>query len=78
MACKVPWVESEQPGNVTMESFFVLLHKNVLNRKCWITREELRLAIVILIDATYTRGRRQRNLESLTPIEFEASIRKVM
>jgi putative transposase len=32
--------------NAATESFFSLLQKNVLNRKCWATREELRLAIV--------------------------------
>lgn len=30
--------------NAAMESFFALLQKNVLNRKQWVTREELRLA----------------------------------
>jgi len=55
-----------------MESFFALLQKNVLNRKRWSTREELRLAIVIWIERTYHRRRRQRALGKLTPIEFEA------
>lgn len=58
--------------NAAMESFFSLLQKNVLNTKRWRTREELRLAIVIWIEATYHRRRRQRGLGKLTPIEFEA------
>jgi putative transposase len=33
--------------NAAMESFFSLLQKNVLNRKRWDTREQLRLAIVL-------------------------------
>jgi putative transposase len=45
--------------------------KNVLNRQRWTTREELRLAIVTWIEATYHRRRRQRGLGKLTPIEFE-------
>ena len=57
--------------NAAMESFFSLLQKNVLNTKRWRTREELRLAIVIWIEATYHRRRRQRGLGKLTPIEFE-------
>jgi putative transposase len=57
--------------NAAMESFFSLLQKNVLNRKRWSTREELRLAIVTWIEATYHRRRRQRALGKLTPIEFE-------
>jgi len=43
----------------------------VLNQKRWETREELRLAIVVWIEKTYHRRRRQRRLGKLTPIEFE-------
>jgi transposase InsO family protein len=57
--------------NAAMESFFALLQKNVLNRRQWVTREELRLAIVTWIERTYHRRRRQRALGKLTPIEFE-------
>jgi putative transposase len=32
--------------NAVMESFFSLLQKNVLNRRRWATRDELRIAIV--------------------------------
>ena len=32
--------------NAAMESFFSLLQKNVLKRKTWATRDELRSAIV--------------------------------
>jgi transposase InsO family protein len=57
--------------NAAMESFFSLLQKNVLNRKRWDTREELRLAIVTWIERTYHRRRRQETLGRLTPVEFE-------
>ena len=57
--------------NAAMESFFALLQKNVLDRQRWSTREELRLAIVVWIERTYHRKRRQRRLGKLTPIEFE-------
>jgi putative transposase len=57
--------------NSAMESFFSLLQKNVLNRRRWATREELRLAIVTWIERTYHRRRRQRALGRLTPVEFE-------
>ena len=55
-----------------MESFFSLLQKNVLNRRSWTTREQLRLAIVTWIERTYHRRRRQAGLGRLTPVEFEA------
>ena len=57
--------------NAAMESFFSLLQKNVLNRRTWASREELRIAIVTWIERTYHRRRRQVRLGRLTPVEFE-------
>lgn len=57
--------------NAAMESFFALLQKNVLDRRTWTTREELRIAIVTWIERTYHRRRRQAALGRLTPIEYE-------
>ena len=57
--------------NAAMESFFALLQKNVLNRRAWTTREDLRIAIVTWIERTYHRRRRQAGLGRLTPIEYE-------
>lgn len=61
--------------NAAMESFFSLLQKNVLNRRRWQTRDELRAAIVLWIEKTYHRRRRQKTLGRLTPIEFETLIK---
>jgi putative transposase len=57
--------------NAAMESFFALLQKNVLDRRLWRTRQELRIAIVTWIERTYHRRRRQDALGRLTPIEYE-------
>lgn len=57
--------------NAAMESFFALLQKNVLNRRRWTTRDELRLAILTWIERDYHRRRRQAGLGRLTPIEYE-------
>jgi len=57
--------------NAAMESFFSLLQKNVLDRKRWATREELRIAIITWIERTYHRRRRQARLGRSTPIEYE-------
>jgi putative transposase len=57
--------------NAAMESFFSLLQKNVLDRRSWATREELRIAIVKWIERTYHRRRRQAALGRLTPVEYE-------
>ena len=58
-------------GNAAMESFFALLQNNVLDRRTWVTRDELRTAIVTWIERTYHRRRRQPALGRLTPIEYE-------
>jgi putative transposase len=63
--------------NAAMESFFSLLQKNVLNRQRWQTRDQLRLAIVVWIERTYHRRRRQDTLGRMTPIEFETLTRAV-
>jgi len=57
--------------NAAMESFFALLQKNVLDRRHWATRQQLRIAIVTWIERTYHRRRRQDALGRLTPIEYE-------
>jgi transposase InsO family protein len=57
--------------NAAMESFFALLQHNVLNRRRWTTRDELRIEIDTWIERTYHRRRRQARLGRLTPIEFE-------
>jgi len=57
--------------NAAMGSFFSLLQRNVLDRRRWATRDELRIAIVTWIERTYHRRRRQARLGRLTLIEWE-------
>ena len=54
-----------------MESFFATLQNNVLDRRTWGTRDELRAAIIHRIERTYHRRRRQPRLSRLIPIEYE-------
>ena len=61
--------------NAAMESFFALLQKNVLDRRSWTTRDELRIAIVTWTERTYHRRRRQARLGRLTPIEYETMMK---
>ncbi len=60
--------------NAAMESFFALLQKNVLNRRRWSSRQQLRIAIITWIERTYHRRRRQTRLGRLTPIEYETTM----
>lgn len=57
--------------NAAMESFISLLQKDVLDRRSWATRQELRITIVTWIERTYHQRRRQASLGRLTPVEFE-------
>jgi len=57
--------------NAAMESFFALLQKNVLDRRRWASRDQLRIAIITWIERTYHRRRRQAALGRLTPLEYE-------
>lgn len=57
--------------NAAMESFFALLQRNVLDRRSWATRDDLRIEIITWIERTYHRRRRQARLGRLTPIEYE-------
>ena len=61
--------------NAAMESFFALLQKNVLDRRSWAARQDLRTAIVTWIERTYHRRRRQLRLGRLTPIEYETTMK---
>jgi transposase InsO family protein len=62
---------SSAGDNAAMGSFHSLLQKNVLDRRRSRTRSELAYAIVVWIEHTYNRRRRQRGLGKLTPVEFE-------
>lgn len=57
--------------NASIEGFFSLLRKNVLDTRRWDAREDPRLAIVTWIETKYDRRRRQRALGKLTPEKFE-------
>ncbi len=58
--------------NAAMESFYSLLQKNVFNRcRRWRTRAQLAYELVVWIEHTYNRRRRQRALGKLTPVAFE-------
>jgi hypothetical protein len=68
---------SSAGDNAAMESFYSLLQKNVLDRRRWTTRAELAYAILVWIEHTYNRRRRQRSLGKLTPVEFELAFTSV-
>ncbi len=56
--------------NAAMESFFALLQKNVLDRRRWATRAELRIAIVTY-RAHLPPATPPSRARPIDPIEFE-------
>ncbi len=52
-------------------TFAVDMQKNVFARRRWRTRNELTYEVVVWIEHTYNRRRRQRALGKLTPVGFE-------
>ncbi|MBF9337695.1 hypothetical protein G3N30_16335 [Microbacterium lacticum] len=59
-----------------MEPFFSLLQKNVLNRRPWTTREQLRIAMVTWIERTCHRRRREARLGRLTALRILGGVRR--
>jgi transposase InsO family protein len=59
--------------NAAMESFLGLPQNNVLNRRIWATREQLRITIMTWNERTYHQHRRQHPLSRLTHTEYETT-----
>ena len=57
--------------NAVAESFFATLQTELLDRRSWSTRLELRSAIFEYIEAFYNRQRRHSTLGYLNPTEYE-------
>jgi transposase InsO family protein len=57
--------------NAVAESFFATLQTELLDRRSWSTRQQLRSAIFEYIEGFYNRQRRHSTLGYLSPAEFE-------
>ena len=57
--------------NAVAESFFATLKKELVRRRSWPTREELRIAVFDYIEIFYNATRRHSTLGMLSPAEFE-------
>jgi len=60
--------------NAMAESFFATLEREVLNRRCFKTHTEARMAIFEWIEGWYNPHRRHSSLGYLSPINFERRI----
>ncbi len=57
--------------NAVAESFFATLKKELVRRRSWPTREELRIAVFDYIEIFYNATRRHSTLGMLSPAQFE-------
>jgi putative transposase len=59
--------------NAVAESFFATLKKELVNRRPWPTKAELRSEIFDYIEIFYNRQRRHGTLGMISPADFENS-----
>ena len=57
--------------NAVAESFFKTLKAELVHRRSWPTKAELRSAVFDYIESFYNRHRRHSTLGYLSPAEFE-------
>lgn len=57
--------------NAVAESFFATLKKELIHRRPWPTKAELRTEVFDYIEAFYNRRRRHSTLGHLSPAQFE-------
>ena len=57
--------------NAVAESFFATLKKELIHRRSWPEKAELRSEVFEYIEAFYNRRRRHRSLGFLSPEQFE-------
>jgi putative transposase len=59
--------------NAVAESFFATLKKELIHRRAWPTRADLRTEVFDYIEVFYNRQRRHRSLGMLSPTQFKTS-----
>ena len=59
--------------NAVAESFFATLKKELIRRRSWPTRAELRTAVFDYIEIFYNATRRHSTLGMLSPADYEKS-----
>lgn len=57
--------------NALAESLYATLETELIDRRRWLTRQELRTALFEYLEVFYNRQRRHSALSYLTPVEFE-------
>lgn len=63
--------------NAVMESFFASLQTELLDRRSWVSRRQLRSAIFHFVEVFYNRERRHSSLGFVSPVAFERRYNQV-
>ncbi len=58
--------------NAVAESFFATIKKELIHRRTWPTKAELRTEVFDYIEVFYNRQRRHSTLGQLSPADYEA------
>jgi putative transposase len=58
-------------ANAVAESFFGTLKNELIYRRPWLTREDVRAAIGEYIEIFYNRIRRHSTIRNMSPVAFE-------
>jgi len=75
--CRLAGIEQSMGGrgsaydNAVCESFFKTLKGDLIDRRSWPEKAELRTAVFDYIEAFYNRQRRHSSLGYLSPAEYE-------
>lgn len=59
--------------NAVAESFFATLKKELIHRRSWPTKAELRTEVFEYIEVFYNRQRRHSTLGQRSPVDYETS-----
>ena len=60
-------------SNAVAESFFATLKKELIHRRAWPTKAELRTEVFDYIEVFYNRERRHSTLGQRSPVDYENS-----
>jgi putative transposase len=61
-------------GNAVAESFFATIKTELIDRRSWATRSQVRRAVFEFIEVFYNRQRRHSSLGNKSPAQYEATI----
>ena len=66
-------VEQRNVAKTCTRSFFVSLKLELIDRRSWPTRTQVRRAVFDYIEVFFNRRRLHSSLNYMTPVEYEAS-----